>query len=76
MGVEVIKSPLDKKLYRKVDLANGLQCLLISDPEMGSQGVACTKGEVGHGFLIQYVCLYLYMDCRASSARGRLLPIQ
>ena len=34
--VVIIKSPCDKKLYRKVDLPNGLQCLLIHDPEIGT----------------------------------------
>jgi hypothetical protein len=31
---EILKSPQDKRLYRRVVLANGLEALLISDPEM------------------------------------------
>ena len=31
---EILKSPQDKRLYRRIVLANGLEALLISDPEM------------------------------------------
>lgn len=31
--VEVVKSPDDKKEYRRIDLENGLAILLIHDPE-------------------------------------------
>jgi len=33
-SVEILKSPQDQRLYRRVVLANGLEALLISDPEM------------------------------------------
>lgn len=32
----VLQSPLDKRLYRRTALSNGLGVLLISDPEMGT----------------------------------------
>ena len=31
---EILKSPQDKRLYRRIVLANGLEALLISDPDM------------------------------------------
>ena len=33
-SVKILKSPQDKRLYRRMVLANGLEALLISDPEM------------------------------------------
>ena len=33
-AVEVVKSPQDTRLYRYLELENGLRVLLISDPEM------------------------------------------
>ena len=33
-STEILKSPQDKRLYRRIVLANGLDALLISDPEM------------------------------------------
>ena len=33
-SAEILKSPQDKRLYRRIVLANGLEALLISDPEM------------------------------------------
>lgn len=42
------KSPLDKKLYRRVKLGNGLDVLLIHDPEMEGaeeQHAVCQAAE-------------------------------
>eukprot|EP00884_Botryococcus_braunii_P020235 jgi/Botrbrau1/6896/Bobra.67_3s0015.1 len=47
---EIIKSPQDKKLYRRVTLQNGMHVLLISDPEMETEhGVGNTSDHAGQG---------------------------
>lgn len=35
-AVEILKPPQDKRLYRRIKLPNGMNVLLISDPEMGN----------------------------------------
>lgn len=35
-AVEILKPPQDKRLYRRIKLSNGMNVLLISDPEMGN----------------------------------------
>ena len=41
-----IKSPLDRRLYRRLQLDNGLQVLLIQDPEMQPQGAQALAEEL------------------------------
>ena len=46
------KSPLDRKLYRRLKLDNGLDVLLIHDPEMEGaedQHAVCKAGEHEEG---------------------------
>lgn len=43
----IIKSEEDRREYRGLHLANGLQVLLISDPET-DKTAACLACEVGH----------------------------
>lgn len=45
--VEVLKSPADRKEYRYVSLANGLQVLLIHDPEVAAAVAAAAAGAAG-----------------------------
>lgn len=45
-SVEVVKSPNDKKQYRYMLLENGLQVLLISDPEMQATTAAEPENQV------------------------------
>jgi hypothetical protein len=43
---EIVKSPMDKRLYRRLVLANGLSVLLISDPEMTDAAATEADEEV------------------------------
>lgn len=50
--VEVVKSVEDKKLYRLIELPNGLQALLVHDPDIGAKlldGCDKDKGAEGEG---------------------------
>ena len=42
------KSPQDKKLYRRLRLDNGLDVLLINDPEMQAGECTHANGGAGH----------------------------
>ena len=42
----IIQSPNDKRSYKKITLANSLECLLISDPET-QKSSACCDVQVG-----------------------------
>jgi len=45
----VIKSPNDKRLYRVIELENGLCALLVHDPEIYPDGVPDESGTVEYG---------------------------
>lgn len=43
--VDIVKSPHDKKQYRRIDLDNGLKVLLIHDPDIAQQLLAGEQAE-------------------------------
>jgi 3-methyladenine DNA glycosylase AlkC len=43
-----VKSPQDKKLYRRLRLSNGLDVLLVSDPEMQASAEDAHGDDEGH----------------------------
>ena len=51
-----VKSPQDKKLYRRLRLNNGLDVLLISDPEMQASAEGA-HGDEGHEKEEEEVCM-------------------
>lgn len=48
-GVEVLKSPSDRKQYRYLKLDNGMAVLLIHDPEIAQAAAEATAAAAADG---------------------------
>ncbi len=69
---EIQQSPLDRRLYRRMILPNGLAVLLISDPEMAaalhrSERDAKEGGKDGDGLVRLRLCQIRFQTCQRKS---------